>query len=62
MVIDVSIAHTNFIVRSGSTVRPSSVTDHLRRRCHIISGHGMVLYLPLKLSVTEDGLTAEPGL
>ena len=48
-------------------VRPSSVTD----KYYTISGYEMLLQifiagggiiLPLKLSVNEDGLTAETGL
>ena len=56
-----------------SAFRPSSVTDNLRGRYHTISGYEMFLeyighvmardsVIPLKLSVTEDDLTAESGL
>ena len=39
-----------FIIRPVSAARPNSVINNLRVRCHNI---------PLKLSVTEDGLTAK---
>ena len=47
----------NCIVRPISAVRPSSITYNLRGRYHTISG-----YDSFKLSVTEDGITAESGL
>ena len=51
-----------FIVRQGSAARPSSVTDNLREHSkhHFITRDGIPL--PLKLSVTKDGLTAKTGL
>ena len=55
-----------FIVRYVSAVRPCSVTDNLRGRYHTISAmkcySEFALYLPLTLSVTEDGLVSETCL
>ena len=56
-----------FIARQVTDIRPYSVTDKLRGRYHSwhrtnISQPSMVLYIPLKLSVTEDGLTAKTSL
>ena len=52
------------IVRPVSAVRPSLVTDNLRGRIPSMTMlyPEMVWYLPLKLSLIEDGLTAENGL
>ena len=52
-----------FIDTPFLAVSPYSVTDNLKGRYHTISGYDMLLLeLPFKLSVTEDGLMVKTGL